>query len=215
MQPENVIAEFEAVFQSPAALRNREPLLAALQPRLPTDGTVLEVAAGALTHALAFAGAHPTLTWLPSEVDARILARVSEYVRCLEKTGQLPSNLLSPIELDVCQAPWPLEELAAIYTANLLHISPAACSTGLFCGAGEHLAADGKLLIYGPFKVAGCFTSDGDARFDLSLRARNAAWGIRDLETLIAEARTAGLALTERLPMPANNWLLTFERERQ
>lgn len=210
MQPEALIASFEANFQSPAALRNRKPLLEALKSRLPTSGRVLEVAAGALTHALALSAAHDQLTWQPSEVDERILARANDYLSALAALEQLPSNLLPPVYLDVCQPPWPIATVSAIYTANLLHISPPAASSGLFRGAGQHLVAGGKLFIYGPFKVAGRFTSDGDASFDVSLRDRNPAWGIRDLEPLIDEAREAQLELEERLAMPANNWLLTF-----
>lgn len=211
MQPDRIIATFESEFVSPAALRNRAPLLDALQARLPQTGIVLEVAAGALTHALALSAAHPTLSWLPTEVDTRILDKVNAYLQALDALDQRPANLLTPVQLDVTTADWPVAQVDSIYTANLLHISPPSCSAGLFRGAGEHLKPHGRLFIYGPFRVADRFTSDGDVRFDASLKARNPRWGIRDLEPLIDEARRRRLQLVEQLPMPANNWLLTFE----
>ena len=48
------------------------------------------------------------------------------------------------------------------------------------------------------------------AMVDESLRARDPAWGIRQLDDVAAQAERHGLALQQRHAMPANNLLLVF-----
>ena len=48
--------------------------------------------------------------------------------------------------------------------------------------------------------------------FDADLRARDARWGVRDLEWLQELAADSGLALEERVEMPANNQTLIFRK---
>ena len=48
--------------------------------------------------------------------------------------------------------------------------------------------------------------------FDMSLRQRNAAWGIRDLELVVAEAEQHGLTWVETIDMPANNLVVLFQK---
>jgi hypothetical protein len=76
-------------------------------------------------------------------------------------------------------------------------------------GAARHLLPGGLLITYGPY-----FEEEAPApsnlAFDQSLRARDASWGIRRLEDVVAQARRSGLALRERHAMPANNLLLVF-----
>lgn len=60
--------------------------------------------------------------------------------------------------------------------------------------------------------VDGAPTTESNAAFDASLRARNPAWGYRDVADVAAAAAAAGLALRERRGMPANNFLLTFDK---
>jgi hypothetical protein len=74
------------------------------------------------------------------------------------------------------------------------------------------LAAQGVLATYGPYLEDGVPTAPGNLQFDISLRARDPAWGIRRLEEVKREAERAGLALRERHAMPANNLLLVFDR---
>ena len=63
-----------------------------------------------------------------------------------------------------------------------------------------------------PHLEQGLPTAPGNLEFDRSLRARNPAWGIRALEDIAREAQHAGLRLRTRIPMPANNLLLVFQR---
>jgi hypothetical protein len=68
------------------------------------------------------------------------------------------------------------------------------------------------LLIYGPYKYDGEFTSESNARFDLWLKDRNLDSGIRDIEVLKHHAERHGYQLISDTPMPANNQFLVLKR---
>lgn len=178
-----------------------------LEEELPVTGTVLEIASGTGQHVACFAAALPQLSWQPSDPDSEARASVSERI-----SADVLANVAEPLNLDVLSA-WPEIQTDAIITANLLHISPPEVLPALMNNAGALLKPGGLLHIYGPFKVNGAFTSESNAEFDVSLRARNDAWGIRDLETVVATARENGFSEPEIRDMPANNLSLSFRRQ--
>jgi hypothetical protein len=67
------------------------------------------------------------------------------------------------------------------------------------------------LVTYGPYLEDEVPTSESNLRFDASLRARNPDWGIRRREEVEQQALQAGLGLSHRLSMPANNLLLVWQ----
>ncbi len=79
-------------------------------------------------------------------------------------------------------------------------------------GASRYLAASGVLITYGPYLERDVPTSQGNLDFDVSLRETNPAWGIRALDDVTQQASIAGLRLSARIQMPANNLLLVFKR---
>jgi hypothetical protein len=189
---------------SPAAERNREPILEVLAGVLSESCRVLEIASGTGQHARHFAGAQPGWQWQPSDADALSLPGIA--ARC----SALP-NVAPPMALDVLRA-WPaaLAGFDAAYCANMLHISPWPACAALMKGVAHALVPNGALLIYGPFIVDGEPTAPSNAAFDASLRARDAEWGLRLLSAVVAEADAAGLRLEQRIAMPANNLMLVF-----
>jgi hypothetical protein len=82
----------------------------------------------------------------------------------------------------------------------------------MFAGVDTVLAADGMLVVYGPFNRAGKFSSDSNREFDGWLRARDPASGIRDFEAVDALAQDAGLRLQADVAMPANNRCVVWRR---
>lgn len=196
-----------ALPHSAPADRNKQPILDVLRTVLPARGTALEIASGTGQHAAWFAAALPAWTWQPTDADAGMLPAIA--ARC----SGLP-NVRSPVRLDVL-AQWPHLDAPfdAIYCANMLHISPWATCAALMQGSARCLAAGGVLVTYGPYFEDGIAASPGNLAFDASLRARDAAWGVRRLQDVAAEAARAGLRLRERHAMPANNLLLVFGRE--
>ena len=103
-------------------------------------------------------------------------------------------------------------ELAAMLCINVLHISPWSVAENLLRGAARFLRPGGRLFVYGPFMRDGVHTAPSNAAFDASLRAENPGWGVRDTRDLRALAESAGLALADIVPMPANNLVLSFSR---
>ena len=194
---------------SPAAERNRGPILAELQRLLPTQGLALEIASGTGQRAAHFAAALAGWRWQPTDGDARSPASIAAWCEGL-------ANVLPPLHLDVLAEPWPgvPTPVDAIFCANLLHISPWATTPALMRGAARHLSAEGLLLLYGPYLVDGVDTAPSNLAFDADLRARDAAWGLRRLADVVLQAGNAGLQLRERVAMPANNLLLAFARRR-
>lgn len=192
---------------SPAAERNRGPILAELLRLLPAKGAMLEIAAGTGQHAAHFAVALPGWRWLPSDGDARSMTSIGAWCAAI-------ANVLPPLHVDVLAAPWPgvPANIDAMFCANLLHISPWATTPELMQGAARHLARQGLLLLYGPYRVEGETTAPSNEAFDADLRARDPAWGLRTLGAVVQEAEAAGLHLRERVAMPANNLLLVFAR---
>ena len=192
---------------SPAAERNREAIFDVLDRMLPARCRVLEIASGTGQHAEHFALARPGWRWQPSDGDASALPGIA--ARCATL-----ANVAAPLHLDVLAQPWPaaLGVHDAVYCANMLHISPWRTCAALMNGAAQCLAADGVLLIYGPFIVDGEPLAASNSAFDASLRSRDAEWGLRLLSDVAAEARTVGLQLADRIAMPANNLTLVFRR---
>jgi SAM-dependent methyltransferase len=190
---------------SPAAERNKAPILDVLRRVLAPRAAVLEVASGTGQHAAHFAAANPLWRWQPTDADRRALPGIA--ARCAEL-----ENVGLPLELDVLRSRWPLEPAAfdALYCANLLHISPWDTCPALMAGAAHHLAPGGALLLYGPFFVDGEPVAPGNTAFDAGLRERDARWGLRRLVAVAAEGQRAGLAFEQRFEMPANNLLLLF-----
>jgi cyclopropane fatty-acyl-phospholipid synthase-like methyltransferase len=193
---------------SPAAARNSAPILAVLKRVLPANGVVLEIGCGTGEHAVHFAGAMPSLTWLPSDPDSDSRASTASWIKF---TGL--SNVHPPLDIDVCAKSWGVEQTApfdAIVSLNMVHIAPWAASLGLFAGAGRLLRVGGLLFLYGPFMRDGVHNAPSNAAFDASLKARNPSWGVRDIADLERVGESSRLRLHESIEMPANNMSLVF-----
>jgi SAM-dependent methyltransferase len=195
---------------SPSAARNSAPILEALKRHLPTHGVVLEIGCGTGEHAVCFAEAMPTLTWLPSDPDPASRASTASWIMFKGL-----NNVLAPLDVDTRSAAWGVEGLApfdAMVSINMIHIAPWPATIGLFSGAGRLLRSGGSLLLYGPFMHNGAHNAPSNAAFDESLKARNPSWGLRDIAEIEGVAEAAGLRLGETVDLPANNRLLVFRR---
>jgi SAM-dependent methyltransferase len=182
---------------APAALRNREPLAAALDELLPSSGTVLELGSGTGEHAVFLAGRFPKLAFQPSDPDP--LARAS--IAAWAEEAHLP-NLLPPLDLDLRAPAWRGRTAAAVLCVNVLHVTPWEVALALLAGAARLLASGGPLLIYGPFSRRGVPLRGRLARLDAELRAADPALGVREVEALLEAAGPHGLELAAELLMP-------------
>lgn len=192
---------------APATLRNRDAIAAVLTEWLPSGGTVLEVASGSGEHVVHFAATFPAIDWQPSDPDPA--GRISIAAWCAEAAL---ANIAPPLALDAAAADWPLDQADAILCINMVHISPWAATLGLLAGAARLLGPGAPLILYGPYIEPDVPTTDSNLAFDASLRARDPAWGLRQLDDVKAAAEAAGLRFAERRAMPANNLMLLFRR---
>lgn len=193
--------------ESPAAERNKGPILAVLERVLPPSGRVLEVASGTGQHVVHFAAALPGLEFHPSDPDPASL----DVLRLRVAHAGLP-NIAPPIALDAAAPAWPIAEAAAVLCINMVHIAPWAATEGLLRGAAAVLPRQGPLVLYGPFVRAEVPTAPSNTAFDASLRARDPSWGIRRLEEVTAAATARGFDFDELVEMPANNLVVVFRR---
>ena len=194
---------------SEACERNKGPILEVLRRWLgESPGLVVEIGSGTGQHAVHFARHLQQLSWQPTETPGN-LAGLNARVGV-----EGPCNLLPPLELDVVQHDWPCvaDGADAVFTANTLHIMSWPEVQALFRGVGRVLRDDGLLIVYGPFRYGGQYTSYSNASFDEALRSRDPASGIRDFEALDALAVQQGLSLVADEAMPANNQTLVWRK---
>ena len=190
-----------------AAERNKGPLLERLREVLPSEARVLELASGFGQHAAWFAHHEPGWWWQPTELDPTRLQAIDSWHRALDAP-----NLQAPIRLDVTVARWPVEQVDAVVCTNMVHVAPWSATLAVLDGAAKVLVPGGVLVFYGPWRLHGEHTSEGNVRFDETLRARDATWGIRDLDDLEAALAERPLTLEAVRPVPANNRVLVLRR---
>lgn len=193
---------------APAAERNRQPILDVLRRVLPHRGLVLEVASGTGQHAMFFSERLTDLDWQPSDASTEALRSIEAWVDDAARP-----NLRAPVELDVRWPTWPVDHADAVICINMIHISPWEASEALFHGAARLLPQGCPLITYGPYRLHGAHIATSNAAFDESLRSRNPAWGVRDVDELTRLARQTGFSLAARFDMPANNMTLHWRRE--
>ena len=191
---------------SSAAEKNKGPILEALRERLPLRAHVLEVGSGSGQHALHFTEALPKLRWQPTERSDGLTALAAN----LAAVGR--ATILPPLALDLVSGPWPAGPFDAVYAANVMHIVSVPLGEALLRGAASVLREGGQLLLYGPYKFGGTFTTESNAEFDRWLKAQDPASGVREFEAVARVAETAGLELGDNRAMPSNNQLLCFFR---
>lgn len=193
---------------APAAQRNRGPILGVLERVLPPSARVLEVASGSGEHAVYFAGALPGVVWQPSDPSPDQRKSIAAWI-----VAERRANVEPPLSLNATRdETWPQGPYDAVFCANMVHIAPWEACLGLLRGAGRVLREGGPLCLYGPYRRGGRHTAESNAAFDESLRARDPAWGVRDLDDVVATATLHGLALDEVVEMPANNLTVVLRR---
>ena len=192
---------------SPAAIRNRDPILSVLRKVLPASGTVLEIGSGTGEHVIHFAAALPELEFQPTDSSSAALESLKAHLA----DTPLP-NVLPPICVDVTQDPWDVEWADAVICSNMIHIAPWAACEGLMRGAARLLAPEAPLVTYGPYRFHGEFLAASNAAFDASLKQRDPEWGVRDVDDVLACADANGFEHEKTVAMPANNHMLIFRR---
>ena len=189
---------------APASGRNRDAILEVIKTEFATCRSVLEIGSGTGQHAIYFADAMPWLQWQTSD-----LAENHPGIDSWIAESGLP-NICRPILIDVEHANGVDGNYGGIFSANTAHIMSIHGVRSMFDVVGRMLSPGGLFCLYGPFNQDGKFTSESNERFDQSLRSRDSAMGIRDLEELDSFAAGVAMRRVRRYAMPANNMLVVW-----
>jgi len=190
---------------SEACEENKQPILAVLERLFAGARCVLEIGSGTGQHAVCFGATLSHLTWQTSDRPENHAG-----IRAWLEEAALP-NVRAPIILDV-RGDWPAERFDAVFSANTTHIMSWPEVEQMFEGIGRVLETGGCFVLYGPFNFGGEYSSESNARFDQSLKARDPNSGIRNFEDLGDLARANGLIFMENIPMPVNNRTLVWRK---
>ena len=192
---------------SPSAGRNREVISSLLAEHLPRGARVLEIASGTGEHAVASCAKRPDILWQPSDPDAA--SRASQNAWASGQQGQI----LPSLDINTMKEGWAqnLGQFDAVFCANMIHIAPWGAALGLAAGSAQLCSEGGKVILYGPF-LEGEKTASSNIAFDASLRSRNPAWGVRNLDSVKHIFSQAGFTLAAPIVMPKENRSLIFTK---
>jgi SAM-dependent methyltransferase len=194
-----------------AGERNRDPILQVFKTFFPKAGDVLELASGSGAHINYFAQHFPGIRFQPSDCDVNVF----EIIRSnSSRAGN--TNVAEPLRIDLTEpGAWSngARLYDVIFAINVLHLAPLSAADGFAEIAARTLKRGGIAAIYGPFKVDGGFTTPSNKAFDKSLRqAGIAGWGLKDVGDIEKAANNRGIVLKQRLDLPANNFMLVFQK---
>lgn len=192
---------------SAACDRNKDPILEVLQEVITKDDRrVLEVGAGSGQHAVYFAPHFPQVEWYPTDVAAN-LKGMSQRL----DEAKIP-NIQRPARMEVGKDELPKLKFDVIFTANTFHILHWKECKSLIKMFGGRLREGARVVIYGPFKYNGQFTSPSNEAFDQELKSLDPASGIRAFEDVNNAMVKNGFELEMDVDMPVNNRTLVYRR---
>lgn len=207
--------------KNPSADRNCQPILDCLIKVLDRNQhgqKLLEISSGTGQHVSFFAAAFPNISFYPSEYETSMFTSIRAFT-------ESQKNVLPPMTVDIRQPygrwNWQVANLLPnrvsgqfdyVVNINMIHITPWACTEGLFKNASGLLKPSGFMITYGPYASNGILIPESNVNFDQHLRSTNPEWGVRDLRDLQQLANTYSITLDRIFDMPANNKLCIWRR---
>lgn len=190
---------------SPAAQRNKTPIGKILGEIIDQDDRrLLEVGSGTGEHGVFFSSQFPWLEWVLSD-----RAENHPVIKRWQDTAKA-GKLSGPVGYEIGKDPFPRGRFDLVYTANTFHIMSWKLVKTFVKNLGSSLRAGARVVVYGPFKYEGEFTSESNEAFDAMLRERDPQSGVRSFEDVKGQMESRGFRLLKDYPMPANNRCLVF-----
>jgi trans-aconitate methyltransferase len=184
---------------------NKQPILDILSRVLANKKKLLEIGSGTGQHAAHFAPRLTHLQWHTSDMPDKHLA-IAAWLEdvCVD-------NLHQPISLTIgASNAWPLTNIDAVFTANTTHIMQPSETQFMMQLVANNLPSGGVFCQYGPYNFQGQYSSESNKTFDQHLIGQGCG-GIRDIDELTLWAKP--LVLIETVPMPANNFMLVWQKK--
>jgi cyclopropane fatty-acyl-phospholipid synthase-like methyltransferase len=192
---------------SPACERNQQPILEVLKQVIDEqDRRLLEIGSGTGQHAVFMAPHFPQVQWYPTDVQVNLKG----IKLWLDEAG-VP-NIQKPQRVEIGKDELPKLKFDVIFTANTFHIMHWKEVKSLIKQFGGRLREGARVVIYGPFKYGGNFTTQSNEEFDQSLKAKDPMSGIRSFEDVNNNMIKNGFELVMDVAMPANNQMLVYRR---
>ena len=190
---------------SDACERNKIPILKVLNEEL-DSGTVLEIGSGTGQHSVFFSKEIPSIKWYPSDTITNF-DTLNAFV-----TNYQNKNLQTPLIIDIVQDEWIDFKVDYVFTSNTFHIINNALLTFFFYQCSKVIKANGKLIIYGPFKFGNQFNSPSNQTFDELLKESDCFSGLKNFEEIVSIALKFDFIFSKKYEMPAYNHILVFKK---
>ena len=190
---------------SDACERNKIPILKVLNEEL-DSGTVLEIGSGTGQHSVFFSKEIPSIRWYPSDTISNFES-LNAFV-----TNYQNKNLQTPLIIDITQDEWIDFKVDYVFTSNTFHIINNAFLTFFLYQSSKVIKANGKLIIYGPFKFDKQFNTPSNQTFDELLKETDPFSGIKNFEEIVSIALKFDFIFSKKYEMPANNNILVFKK---
>ncbi len=186
---------------APACDRNQQVILDVLEQILTRSSFVLEIGSGTGQHAVYFADALRHLTWQPTNKES--LHSIDAWRDDANLKTLLPPRHLDLLDLDSYTVD--TSKVDAMVCINTIHIMPWQGTENLFSLAANVLPVGGLIYVYGPYRYSDRPLEPSNENFDLWLKERDPASGIRDFDDVNRLAEKGGFELEADIAMPANN----------
>jgi cyclopropane fatty-acyl-phospholipid synthase-like methyltransferase len=192
---------------SPTCEHNSGAILQFLKEVItPGDKRLLEIGAGTGQHAVYFAPHFPWLEWYPTDVQGNLFGMKKWFDEYKIPTIQKPQRV------EVGKDELPKLKFELIYTADTFHVLHWKECKSLMKMFGGRLREGARVIIYGPFKYGGQFSSESDQELDRTLKEKDPMSGIRSFEDVNNVMTKNGFELTLDADLPENNHLLIYTR---
>ena len=207
MTKKDTSAAFDDLPHNQAAENNKEPIFQAWSQLGLKRQRVFEIGSGTGQQGVFLCAKLPELQWTPSEVSAN-LEVLNLWFEAAKQSDI--DNFQPPVLFDIQTGRFPQEAVDVIYTSNVLHIVSNELAKQLVQKVSDYLAVGNQFVCYGPYKVDGDFTTESSREFDFWLKSQGYG-GLFDVSK-IEELSCNSLSLLHKVSMPANNFLLVFEK---
>lgn len=170
------------------------------------DRRLLEIGAGSGEQSVFLARHFPQVEWYPTDVSAK-LKSMSTVIQ--EKGSR---NVQKPARVEIGKDELPKLKFDLIYTADTFHVLHWKECKSLIKQFGGRLREGSRVVIYGPFKYAGNFTSPAHEELDQTLKAADPSSGIRSFEDVNNAMIKNGFELVMDETLPGAHQVLVYKR---
>jgi cyclopropane fatty-acyl-phospholipid synthase-like methyltransferase len=188
-------------------MNNESAILEVLEQVITRDDRrLLEIGSGKGQNAVKLAPHFPQVEWHPTDVTVNLKA-ISTLA---QESGA--RNIQKPTRLEIGKDELPKLKFDLIFTADTFHQMHWKDCKSLIKQFGGRLREGSRVVIYGPFKYGGNFTSPENETLDKELKEKDPSNGIRSFEDVNNAMLKNGFELMMDVALPEARQLLVYRR---